>query len=249
MLTIVGILIVLVLVGYGTYSGAREGAFYSTYVLLRTVTGLLIAMTFTVPLTDFAASAMGAEYPWYDYLLLIVFVALYAATTTILRQFKVRATSPSIPCIGIFDTIYGAIVGFAGGIVGSGVFLITISLIPALPYMSPTVSRFEMSDKAMDTGGPVLAFYDFASERFGGNMDFPLEAEAQEPVQEEDDQNQNNKVDFPGEAFRDVNGNGRWDRSWLQRYRTCWQFGTVEAARAGYQLAAPREDVEEEVPE
>jgi hypothetical protein len=240
MLTIVGTLVVLLLVGFGTYSGIREGAFYGTYVFVRTLLGLIMALTFAEPLATLLTSVMNLDPPWYDYLLLISFVVLYAGTTTTIRQFKVRATSPSIPCIGLFDTIYGAGAGFASGVLASGVVLITISLVPALPYMSPSISRFEMTETAIDTGGPTLEFYEFVSTRFGGNTDFPTTAAESEPMKEGEDVNYNDQYDFPGlEAYYDTNGNGQWDRAWLARYRTCWQFGTVEASQADYPLIPP----------
>jgi hypothetical protein len=251
MLTIVGILLVLVLVAFSAYSGAREGAFYGTYVLTRTLIGFLVALTFCEPLAILITNLLDAGYPAYDYFLLTSFALLFAATTTLIRQFKVRATSPSVPCIGLFDAIYGAAAGFANGVLLSGVVLITLSLIPALPYMSPSISRFEMDGKNLDAGGPALKFYDYMSARFGGNAAFPLQTdepladEDGQPLPEGEDINMNGEYDYPGlEAYIDINGNGQWDRSWMGRYRTCWQFGTVEAARADYPLlpAAPEEE-------
>jgi hypothetical protein len=89
----------------------------------------------------------------------------------------------------------------------------------------------------------VLALYDFASNRFGGD-DFPLDADEGEPVTEE--VNYNGKYDFPQEDYDDRNDNGRWDPGWLVRYRTCWHFGTVEAHRLGYPLGTGTEEETDE---
>lgn len=255
MLTTICMLLVIVLVLFGAYSCMREGAFFACYVFFRNLIAFLVAISYCEALAVLMQRFISDKGPAYDYFLVISFGVLFGATTTIARQIKVRTTVAEVPCQPIFDRLVGLFVGGLNGMLVSGTFLVMVSLMPFLAFMPVGIARFEMDQKPVDTGAPLLKFYNTVSNRFGGD-NFPLTAaEGEEGIfrgaiehpgytAAQKDVNGNGLVDLPEEEYVDLNGNGQWDVSWLTRYRDCWKLTTAKASRAGVTLWEPIEDEE-----
>jgi len=211
MTSVVAFLIILLLLGFMTYAGLRDGLFFSTYALMRNILAFLFAMTFCEPLARIFCKVFTSNYPAMLYFVPLAFAIIYGAVFALGRWLKVTYTIPRIECPVYVDRIAGPIVGFTNAVVVSGTLLIAWSLFPVMRYAPNDIGYLK---PRIDTGTTMLRYYSYAEKRMGGNMPFLLHDEAVN-----DDRNQNGRPDLFGESFSDVNGNGVWDRGWLWKYR------------------------------
>jgi hypothetical protein len=92
--------------------------------------------------------------------------------------------------------------------------LIVVSLMPFAKFLPGDIGRFQVRASSLDTGAAMLRVFDRVQAGMGGSRHFLLQDEALET-----DANGNGRAD-PGDAYRDVNGNQKWDRGWLSRYHS-----------------------------
>lgn len=213
MTAIIVLLAVLALLVAMAYAGYRDGLFAATYALVRSVIGFLCAMTFCQPLASFLTSAISSTEPMPKYFVPISYIGIFGIVLAIGRWLKVSYTDPGVSCPASVDRVAGPIVGLLHAVVFTGALLVFWSLLPFAKYVPADLGRVNAKLGALDTGATMLKFYDFAQERMPGNTPFLLE---DEPVQ---GRTQGEQPPAPGEAFEDVNGNGKWDRGWLWKYR------------------------------
>ncbi len=212
-MSIIAFLLILVIIGAMIYAGQRDGAFFSSYALMRNFIAFLCAMTFAQPVANVMQRFMGGGYPAPDYYVPIGFVLVFAIVFMLGRWLKVQYTQPNVECIALVDRIAGAAVGLMNGFVITGALLILWSLFPFLNYMP---ADYGYVRPRLDTGAAMLRVYGYVEGRMGGGRVFLLE---DEPVDPDLDQNNNGRPDMAGEAYQDLNENGEWDRGWLWRYR------------------------------
>jgi len=196
------------------YAGARDGAFFTMYALVRNGLAFLCAVTFFRPLGATLSAMFSRTPPAPEYFVAIAFVLIFGAAVGAGRWLKVRYTFPDVKCFHAVDRSAGAGLGLLNAIVLTGTILIMWSLMPFARYIPADLGRAHLKVRTLDTGPAMLEFYAFASRRMPGGVVFLLHDET---IHE--DANGNGRAD-PGDAFTDVNQNGRWDRGWLWRYRT-----------------------------
>ncbi len=207
------VLAVLALIIFNTYAGARDGVFFSMYCLVRNTLAFFCAMTFCQPMALVFSALLSDKHPAPEYFVAISFAILLGGVFAFGRWLKVKYCLPGVHCPQWVDRIWGGTAGFLNAVVISGAVLILWSLFPFARYIPADYGRVRIEPSVLDTGAAMLTYYDYAAGRLGGNTPFLLE---DEPLVE--DLNNNGRAD-PNDAFRDVNGNRRWDRGWLWRYR------------------------------
>jgi len=248
MLTTIAVIFVLAMVGLSTYSGVHDGAYFAAYALMRNLIAFLLAMTFCEPVAMLLADHIEGQYPAYDYYTVIAFAVIAGTASTMIRRLKIKYTAPRVPCPMIVDRTAGPIMGFLNGTLLSGMVLVTCTLLPFLKYVPHNKGDLNMAGRRVDTGSAVLRFYDYVQSRFGGNDDFLLDEN--EPMTPDLDFNFNGQPDLVGEGYDDINGNGRWDRGWLVRYRYHAAFEPADLRRVlDSRLPLPPPPGREETPQ
>ena len=212
MLSVIATLVVLVLLVLMAIAGFRDGAFFSTYALLRNLLAFFCAMTFCQPLARLLELLISDTYPAYDYFLAISFAGMFGGVFVLARLLKVRFTVPSVQCPELADRIVGPGLGVLNAVVMTGTVLILWSLFPFVKYIPGDLGRMQVKGRLLDSGSHMLRVYNFAEQRMGGGRVFLLD---DEPIDVDD--NKNRRAD-PGEGFIDRNKNERWDRGWLWKY-------------------------------
>ncbi len=213
MTSTIGVLVILVVVGFSGYAGYRDGIFFTAYALMRNLIGFLCAMSFYEALTRVFEGLISDTPMAHKYFLLISLALIMAAVFILGRWLKVQYTVPNVPCTEYADRIGGPVIGVFNGVVVTGFLLIAWSMLPFAKYIPGDYGRLQIKSGVLDTGAMMLRYYKYAEERMGGSTPFLLQ---DEPVT--GDLNQNGRGD-PGEEFVDANRNGQWDRGWLWKYK------------------------------
>ncbi len=207
--TIVIIVVFLVL----TYAGARDGAYFSAYVLVRNCLAFICSVTFFQQLGSLLTGTISRRPPAPEYFDAMAFVAIFGIVLGVGRWLKVKYTFPQVDCPVWLERVGGVSFGVLNAIILTGTILVMWSMVPVAPYIPGDGGRAYVKARAFDTGPAVLKFYDFMTRRIPGGAVFLYD---DEPVPQ--DANGNGRAD-PGDGFEDTNGNGRWDRGWLWKYR------------------------------
>jgi hypothetical protein len=235
MVAVIVLLAVLALLVAMAYAGYRDGLYAATYALVRSVIGFLCAMTFCQPLASFLTGVISREDPMPQYFIPISFIGIFGIVLAIGRWLKVTYTDPGVACPASVDRVAGPIVGLLHAVVFTGTLLVFWSLLPFAKFVPADMGHVNTKLGSLDTGATMLKFYDFATGRMAGDAPFLLQ---DEPVQ---GQTQPGAPPAPGQSFVDVNGNGKWDRGWLWKYRHYADIdeSVLPAPAAGAAPAAP----------
>jgi len=246
-MTIIASLGTIFIIALMAYDGARNGLFASCYALVRNVLGFLFAFTLFEPLGGLLSRLFAEEHPGPLYLRAVAFVALFGAVFTLGRWLKISYTEPRVPSYRHADRVGGGALGLLNGFVLAGVVLIFWSLMPFAKFLPRDFGRVRTDKLPVDAGSQLLRFYNHCTHTMGGGKRFllndePILADKEEPFGVPDalrDIDGDGEPDMvPGESFQDENGNGRWDRGWLWRYRAHADFHMEDFRRAVG--AAPR---------
>ncbi|MBS3762677.1 MAG: CvpA family protein [Planctomycetes bacterium] len=232
---VVAILLLLVIFGIMIYGGISSGFFDSVYALMRNLLGFVLALSLCDPLTCLMTGLITRFklHPGPLYMRMIVFATVFGVTVGVAGTLRRKLTSPDLPSYPIADPVAGGILGVFNGLVVSGFVLILYALLPFVKYIPGDAGRIETQKLPVDSGALMLKYYGYLSDRMGGSKKFLVDPE---PVLPGGDRNGDGLPDgrnpVPGKAFRDLNGNGRWDRGWLWRYRSHADISFVDYQRA-----------------
>jgi len=244
----VAVVLTLLIIAATAYGGYKNGAFFSTYALTRNLFGFLVAMTLFEPVGAVAAKVFGHAHPVPLYCEAVSFVALFIAVFVGARYLKVRFTPATVPGASLVDQIGGGFLGLVNGILIAGFVLIVWSLMPFAKFIPADFGRVDAERLPVDAGGIMLRFYGLTAKRMPGGRVFLVGPEEVLNDQDGDgrpdtsrDIDQDGTPDpVPGEDFEDANGNGRWDRGWLWRYRSFAEITRTDLQRvSGVKQGAP----------
>jgi len=225
------------------FEGFRHGAFFALYCFVRNLLAFMAAMTFCEPATElFLRTFPRLElHPGPLYWRVIFFALIFGVVFGVARWLKLKFTPPHVRTITLVDKVAGPVIGLANGYILTGFVLILWSLMPFAKYIPGDNGRMDPDRLVIDSGTTMLKYYAFATHRMGGSRRLLLE---NEPVPEKIDTNKDGKPDKVndngdglwqlGEAFEDLNDNGKWDVGWLWRYRHFADIGMndLELARS-----------------
>ena len=197
------------------YAGYRSDTFSSVCGLLRNFLAFLMAMTFFEPLAGLLSSVISDRHPWPDNFPAVSLAVLYGVTMLVTMWAKTKYIPSQVPSFRIVDRISGVVCGAASGIIITGFILILWSVMPFGKYLPGDFGRVETDRLMIDSGRIMLRFYSFTARKMGGGRTFLLEDELV-TVDFDSDKEFDQNLD---EDYHDLNGNGRWDRGWLWRYR------------------------------
>jgi uncharacterized membrane protein required for colicin V production len=231
MTSTIAFLIVLLLLVLMTYAGLRDGAFFTTYALVRNALAFVCAMTFCQPLARVLERLVTQTYPARVFFVPLSFGAVFGAIIALGRWLKVTYTIPRVECPVMVDRVAGPILGLLNGVIATGTLLVLWSLLPFARYIPADYGNIQVRT---DTGAAALRFYAFVQKKVPGSAVFLL---ADEPVQE--DQNNNGRAD-PGDKFLDENRNDKWDHGWLWKYRNYAWILPDDIGQLNLPTAAPR---------
>ena len=216
----IAVLVALAFLGLLVYSGVRDGAFFSIYVLMRNLFGFLLAMALMEPLASFLMLFTPKWHPWPQYSRSLAFPLVFALFFALARWLKMRFTPAKVPTFPPADRIVGGACGMLNWVVLVGILLILWSLMPFAKFIPGDFGRIKTDSGLLFPGKAMLRFYKFTTNRMPGGRVFLLD---DEPVV--DDADGDNEFDpDTDESFEDVNNNGVWDRGWLWRYKNHADF-------------------------
>ena len=243
---IIGVIAIILLVAY---DGVHSGLYATVYSLVRNVLGFLLALTLCEPLVGLVTRFLSDRHPGPLYYKAISFAAVFGFVFLTGRWLKIRFTIPDVRSYPYADYIGGAALGVLNGIVLAGTALVLWSLMPFVKFLPGDFGRIGTEKLPLDAGSAMLRFYARSTRTMGAGRTFLLDDERvlrdeEEPygvpdaVRDLDDDGQLDPV--PGETFEDLNGNGRWDRGWLWRYRNHADFQAEDIRQAASPAAAPK---------
>lgn len=236
-MTTIAILGSLVALGALIYSGVRDGAFFSVYVLLRNLFGFVLAVTFMDPVAGLIGGIVGGAHPAPQYFRAIAFPLVFALVFVGFRWLKTHYTVPSVVSFTVADKVVGGICGAVNWVVVAGTLLVLWGLMPFAKYLPADFGRIKSESALLSPAKGMVRFYGYLAHRMPGGREFLLE---DEPIV--GDLDGDNEFDQgTGEAFKDLNRNGVWDRGWLWRFEHHADIHTTDI-----ELAVPPKVVEEE---
>jgi len=226
-MTTIAILASIGIIGLFTWEGVRGGAFAGTFSLVRSILAFLFAMTLAEPVGGILTGMLGSEYPAPLFYRCIAFALVFGVVFGAGRWVKIRYLTGQVRCNRHVDYGVGGALGLVNGLVVAGVLLVFWSLMPFAKFMPGDFGRVRTASLPVDAGSAVLRYYHHASVIMRGGRTFMLESE---PILEGGDNVEPYGVpdvvevaegvykSEPGVHFTDVNGNGEWDRGWMDLY-------------------------------
>jgi len=247
-MSVVATLAVIAIIALLAYDGVRSGLFAATYSLVRNVLAFVLAMTFCEPVMHLLSRLFSDWHPGPLYYRAIGFAAIFGFVFLFGRWLKITYTDPVVPTYPYADYIGGGAVGVLNGIVLAGVLLVLWSMMPFAKFLPQDFGRVRTEKLPVDAGSLMLRFYSHCTRTMGGSRTFLLH---DEPVLVDEDlplgvPDRLRDIDgdrepdpVPGESFEDRNGNGKWDRGWLWRYRTHADFHVQDVYDAAWREGSP----------